>query len=356
MNITYDDVSPISKKTPIITTSSYMNPFRSHHHASSHSLFTSIFLDLFARNCKQVDDYTSGETFEEQIGYRFETNSFRIDQHPFMVSGSSVMENNDIRRRFIYSLLSSQFHSPIPSFKSSNNFTVVSDVSTLNYPSSKSNSIFLHSKPLAVPSACTLTTPVICNAWTVGQLRLAILTRFTCPSFLRWNMITTDDSKFAVVNVSWDAIDLIKRIRFGEDEIIDSSLWYSGVRSFVLIVCPHRDVRMMESRENFSQTGERRGTFPDGKSILHPAHVRCFIRVKYDVISKVFQNKHGLQIDTTSPLPRSDVYLQQKKESEYHLEETTFAVCDFFRGHHDRLKWSFAGEIMIIEYVPCLVC
>jgi hypothetical protein len=196
----------------------------------------------------------------------------------------------------------------------------------------------------------------VCNAWSVGDLRAAILLRLTHPIFLQWDLVTKDDASYAVVNVSWDSIEMIKRIQIGTDEIIDSSLWYSGHRSFVSIVCPHRDRMVVESPENFNYRKERCGNFPIDESFLHPAHIRCFVRVKYDVISKAFLRRHSIQIDISNPLPKSGVYLNRAREAEYHVEETTYAVCDFFKGHRDRVKWAFAGTKLMFSPIYHFKC
>ena len=132
------------------------------------------------------------------------------------------------------------------------------------------------------------------------------------------------------MKINFDQTQQIKRFDFGLSELIDSTSWRSDARAHVLVVCPHRDITIRK----IPYLGvANRVVFPQTDSFLHPAQVRCFIRVKYELISKAYAASN-LQA-------KSDYYLHSEA-SGYTIKEAVFAVCDFFHGHRRRNEWSFA--------------
>ena len=88
--------------------------------------------------------------------------------------------------------------------------------------------------------------------------------------------------------------------------------------------------------------------FPVDQGILHPAQVRSFIRVRYDIVKNDYvQNSLNARLSYASA--------KDKLQSGYQSKEVIFAVCDFFLPHQARHEWSF-GALAELWSQECFQC
>ena len=190
----------------------------------------------------------------------------------FFLSGAvdhSAMFVNTLQRyRWMKSLCASNSHVPIALFQ--HPFVQM----TIRFaPSSQIWDLHSTANDAKVLLKEQKRSSLLCNrAWTVKDLRQSILTRLTNEKFREWDLIVASqklvDKNFVVVHVDWSNVTKIQQIDLGYGEMLDSSTWYGGSRSFILVACPHRD----QSFRNFCHINAfADAAFPQNEAPLHPA-------------------------------------------------------------------------------------
>ena len=299
------------------TTHSNLHPLRGHMNQAALSIIPRDFLKMFAPASYlhlNLDRCLGTEASKEKA----------IFENDYVQSSFFINNNDDLdpvthnQYSWLRRLLLFSHHAKMSLFDLPfSNMTVKTSPKVWNLRRLRSDQILLPRR-----NVCNVTSS---TAWTVLQFKACIQYKLLHhPQSDHTIAVHTDrDIEFKVVNINWDKIEQIKKIDLGYGEILDSSSWYNGTRSFVLVVCPERDEYVL-------------GAVPI-HSLMHPARINCFIRVEYDVALVQFMQGRS---------PTDENYTatyMTNPESGFMTKTAIFAVCDFFASHICRTKWSFGG-------------